>query len=125
MESALDLDSARFDGAEIGLRVVGHALDRGPRRGSFRGVPGGQMENVLSVDLGRREWPRSPTNTVLSGATIREAALFEMNRGEPTNANSFAGKCPRNGEDSTEILAGIETPSLFSFLRLRPCLTSD
>lgn len=70
------------------------------------------MENVVpSVDLGRREWPRSPTNTVLS--TIREAALFEMN--EEGNANSFAGKCPRNGEDLAEILAGIETPSLFSF----------
>ena len=61
-----------------------------PRRRERGGRFAAGKWKTFSVDLDRREWFRSPTNTVLSGATIREAALFEMNgRG---NAKFFCGQ---------------------------------
>lgn len=127
---------ALFHGGEIGLRVVG--LDRrGRGRGRIVSRCTGRAngKRFLSIWVGVNGF-RSPTNTVLSGATIREAALFEMNGGGTRillRANVLETPLRREGGwrgFSRDIHSGLKhLPSSPSRLRspgyARPCPTSD
>lgn len=86
------------------MRVVG--LDRRGRVVS-RCTGRANGKRFLSIWVGVNGF-RSPTNTILSGATIREAALFEMNGGGTRillRANVLETPLRRrgDGEDLAEI----------------------
>lgn len=124
--SALDLirmesKYALFHGGEIGLRVVG--LDRrgGGGGGSFRGVPGGQMENVFCrfgsawMGFGHRQTPFYP------GPRLEKRLCSKWMEGEREFfCGQMSSKRLLGGRGDGEDLAEIFIRDWNTFLLLRP-----